>query len=126
MLPSSVSQNTPERIWRRVFRENIAFLTLVTLLRSVALRLTNGLPATPGISESFNRPETSSVIAPSQQTDMLPLLQRLAELEEKLETLQAKPTAMPSDKEELLNAAMYRVDALEAELISTKKVTDPP
>jgi hypothetical protein len=30
---------------------------------------------------------------------------------------------MPCEKEELLNAAVYRVDALEAELIATKKVT---
>ena len=36
--------------------------------------------------------------------------------------LQSKPSVMPHEKEELLNAAVYRVDALEAELIATKKV----
>ncbi|KAA8524173.1 hypothetical protein F0562_010396 [Nyssa sinensis] len=38
-----------------------------------------------------------------------------------VDTLQAKPSEMPYEKEELLNAAVCRVDALEAELIATKK-----
>ena len=49
-------------------------------------------------------------------------LKRLGELEEKVDMLQSKPSVMPHEKEELLNAAVYRVDALEAELIATKKV----
>ncbi|XP_074590852.1 phosphatidylinositol/phosphatidylcholine transfer protein SFH6-like [Curcuma longa] len=49
------------------------------------------------------------------------VLKRLGELEEKVDELQAKPTKMPHEKEELLDAAIRRVDALEAELISTKK-----
>ncbi|KAK4405283.1 Phosphatidylinositol/phosphatidylcholine transfer protein SFH8 [Sesamum angolense] len=49
------------------------------------------------------------------------VLKRLAELEEAVNTLQEKPSQMPHEKEELLNAAVYRVDALEAELIATKK-----
>ncbi|RWW32450.1 hypothetical protein GW17_00002873 [Ensete ventricosum] len=49
------------------------------------------------------------------------LLRRLGELEEKVNVLQAKPSEMPSEKDELLNAAVCRVDALEAELIVTKK-----
>ncbi|QCE02625.1 hypothetical protein DEO72_LG8g640 [Vigna unguiculata] len=48
-------------------------------------------------------------------------LKRLGELEEKVDMLQSKPNVMPYEKEELLNAAVYRVDALEAELIATKK-----
>lgn len=48
---------------------------------------------------------------------------RLDELEDKVDMLQAKPHEMPYQKEELLNAAICRVDALEAELISTKKVS---
>ncbi|KAH9605527.1 hypothetical protein KSS87_023155, partial [Heliosperma pusillum] len=48
-------------------------------------------------------------------------LRRLTELEDNVATLQNKFMQMPSEKEELLNAAIYRVNALEAELISTKK-----
>lgn len=40
-----------------------------------------------------------------------------------MDALKAKPSEMPYEKEELLNAAVCRVDALEAELIATKKVT---
>lgn len=47
---------------------------------------------------------------------------RLGRLEQRVDILQAKPHAMPHEKEELLNAAICRVDALEAELITTKKV----
>ncbi|XP_010234176.1 phosphatidylinositol/phosphatidylcholine transfer protein SFH8 isoform X1 [Brachypodium distachyon] len=49
------------------------------------------------------------------------VLKKLAQLEEKIDVLQLKPSEMPSEKEELLNAAVRRVDALEAELIVTKK-----
>ncbi|KAL9245187.1 hypothetical protein vseg_018866 [Gypsophila vaccaria] len=49
------------------------------------------------------------------------VLSRLSELEEKVNTLESKPLQMPSEKEELLNGAIYRVGALESELISTKK-----
>lgn len=68
-----------------------------------------------------------TVLPPSTQThteeNLLPsLLKRLGDLEEKVDTLQSKPSEMPYEKEELLNAAVCRVDALEAELIATKKV----
>ncbi|KAL4198880.1 hypothetical protein AMTRI_Chr03g48250 [Amborella trichopoda] len=46
---------------------------------------------------------------------------RLSDLEEKVITLSSKPLEMPPEKEEQLNAAISRVDALEAELMATKK-----
>ncbi|CAO2197956.1 unnamed protein product [Urochloa humidicola] len=49
------------------------------------------------------------------------VLRRLGELEEKVQTLEIKPPQVPFEKEELLNTAVHRVDALEAELISVKK-----
>jgi len=51
------------------------------------------------------------------------MLRRVGELEDKVQVLETKPSEMPFEKEELLNAAVRRVDALEAELISTKKVS---
>lgn len=50
------------------------------------------------------------------------LVQKFCELEGKVNMLLAKSCVMPNEKEELLNAAVCRVDGLEAELISTKKV----
>ncbi|CAN0875018.1 Phosphatidylinositol/phosphatidylcholine transfer protein SFH6 [Linum grandiflorum] len=51
----------------------------------------------------------------------LEIWSRLSELEQKLHILQTKPLEMPCEKEQLLNAAVCRVDGLEAELIATKK-----
>ncbi|XP_063944922.1 phosphatidylinositol/phosphatidylcholine transfer protein SFH6 [Daucus carota subsp. sativus] len=47
--------------------------------------------------------------------------QIINELERKINMLQVKSYAMPKEREELLKAVVCRVDALEAELISTKK-----
>ncbi|WOL11747.1 phosphatidylinositol/phosphatidylcholine transfer protein SFH6-like [Canna indica] len=56
------------------------------------------------------------------EADYFPsVLKRLLDLEEKVKILEAKPSEMPFEKEELLNVALSRVDALEAELIATKK-----
>ena len=51
------------------------------------------------------------------------LVKRVGDLEEKVAALGARPSEMPADKAELLAAAATRLDALEAELESTKKVT---
>ncbi|CAL9072939.1 unnamed protein product [Musa textilis] len=53
--------------------------------------------------------------------DLSSVLKRLHELEEKVMILQAKPSEIEYQRQELLNAAINRVDALEAELIATKK-----
>lgn len=54
--------------------------------------------------------------------DYMMALRRMSELEEKLNSLSLKP-AISSEKEEMLNAALNRVDALEHELSSSKKVS---
>jgi hypothetical protein len=50
------------------------------------------------------------------------VLKRMAELEDKVSVLSAKPVSMPPEKEEMLSAALSRVDGLEQELMATKKV----
>uniref|UniRef100_A0A1D1YX19 Sec14 cytosolic factor n=1 Tax=Anthurium amnicola TaxID=1678845 RepID=A0A1D1YX19_9ARAE len=71
------------------------------------------------LPEEFRPPSPSPVFREADRLSSV--LRRLGELEEKVDTLQAKPSEMPSEKEELLDAAVRRVDALEAELIATKK-----
>ncbi|KAK9742678.1 hypothetical protein RND81_03G190400 [Saponaria officinalis] len=72
----------------------------------------------PVAEEDFRRPAESQL----SDADLFPtILRRLTKLDEKVRILQANSMQMPSEKEELLNAAMSRVDALEADLISTKK-----
>lgn len=110
------------------------FVTFLTLFRSVASHVTRKLPDTLANKEqnvteptvdATNKEECRppSPTSPFAGADLLPtVLKKLAELEEKVDTLQSKPSEMPYEKEELLNAAVCRVDALEAELIATKKV----
>ena len=109
-------------------------MTLFTIFRSVAGRVTNKLPETrpnhdqntPALTpdatnhEEFRPPSPTPTYLEAELLSSV--LKKLGELEEKVDMLQSKPSAMPYEKEELLNAAVCRVDALEAELIATKKV----
>jgi hypothetical protein len=130
--PLPDKQNTPEGFKARIWVALVAFfLTLFALFRQVTCRVTNKLPALSSnddqgtskptleaanleVLPSTNQAQSEEILLPS-------LLKRLGELEEKVDTLQSKPSEMPYEKEELLNAAVCRVDALEAELIATKK-----
>ncbi|KAK1416631.1 hypothetical protein QVD17_25746 [Tagetes erecta] len=56
--------------------------------------------------------------------EYLTLMKRLAELEEQVIVLDNKPAELPPEKEELLNNALKRVDALETELVAANKALD--
>lgn len=113
------------------------FVAIFTFARSKTFRMTKGIKDTesdslqsmPNLSVSAE-PITKEESRPpspahrsAEEEHASSTLKRLCVLEEKVEMLQSKPNVMPCEKEELLNAAVYRVDALEAELITTKKVT---
>ncbi|XP_027353742.1 phosphatidylinositol/phosphatidylcholine transfer protein SFH8-like [Abrus precatorius] len=123
---------TPEGIRARVWVAlTVFFLTLFTFFRSVACRVTkkllavscNGYQSTsePTFDTANNEKLPSPTPAYTEANLLSSMMKRLGELEEKVNTLQSKPSEMPYEKEELLNAAVCRVDALEAELIATKK-----
>ncbi|XP_034682650.1 phosphatidylinositol/phosphatidylcholine transfer protein SFH12-like isoform X1 [Vitis riparia] len=57
-------------------------------------------------------------------TEFLAFMKRMAEMEDRVSVLSVKPTAMPADKEDLLNAALIRIDTLERELAATKKTLE--
>ncbi|KAK7351871.1 hypothetical protein VNO77_11615 [Canavalia gladiata] len=126
------TQKTPEGVKARIWVALcVFFLTIFTLFRHVACRVTKKLPALSSSDDQSTSGPTldttnTEVLPPSTpaytEENLLPsMLKRLGELEEKVGTLQSKPSEMPYEKEELLNAAVCRVDALEAELITTKK-----
>lgn len=132
--PFSNVQEIPEGICVKIKAIVMTcIMTLFTLFHSVALRVTKKLPhlvldsphntadstIEPIPIEDFRPPSPAPQLT---KADVLSsVLKTLCELEEKVEMLQVKPFEMPSEKEELLNAAVCRVDALEAELIATKK-----
>ena len=120
--------------WDQIVASVMAFVVaIVTLVRSVKDLATRRLPDKIESEEQYSalypdsmRKEEFRPPSPSPgftEADLFSsVLQRLGKLEEKVQMLQEKPSEMPCEKEELLNAAVCRVDALEAELIVTKKV----
>ncbi|KAG0465555.1 hypothetical protein HPP92_019719 [Vanilla planifolia] len=102
-----------------------------TILRSLTRNLANKLPATASEVDNGCSPFCLDPVMEGSPCSPVPvirganlhssLLRRIGELEEKVDNLQTKQTEMPLKKEELLDAAVRRVDALEAELIATKK-----
>lgn len=52
------------------------------------------------------------------------IVKRVTELEEKITALSRKPTKVAPETQNLLNAAISRIDKLEQELTDTKKVTN--
>lgn len=122
----------PQGIQARVFVTFMAIVMAVfTFLRTLCYPVAKKLPAITtspetkrnaaevGVQEECRPP---SPVPELTETDLLnSVMKKLTELEDKIGTLQSKPCEMPYEKEELLNAAVCRVDALEAELIATKK-----
>lgn len=121
--PPPASQKAPAKFSPHVLAAVVTFLmTLFVYLRSISFHIKKKLPGVPIQHEQTTLP-SEDLRLQSRDTEILSLvLKRLGELEEKVSTLLSKPSEMPHEKEELLNAAVYRVDALEAELIATKKV----
>lgn len=122
-----------DRSWDKITATLMACLmAIVMLVRSVKDLATRRLPYKGGSEESYSTLYPDSIqkeefrppspIPGFAEADLFAaVLQRLGELEAKVQMLQEKPSEMPCEKEELLNAAVRRVDALEAELIVTKK-----
>ncbi|MCL7043627.1 hypothetical protein MKW94_010108 [Papaver nudicaule] len=111
-------------------KEISVLMTLFAIFTYIYGCITKKLPSTIFDHDQISREtrpqsvsDDDSAAAPGfANADLLSsVLKKLGDLEEKVFTLQSKPAEMPSEKEELLNAAVCRVDALEAELIATKK-----
>lgn len=60
--------------------------------------------------------------APISTADYMTMMKRMAELEDRMNILSSRPAVMAPEKEDLLNVALKRVDALEQELAAAKKV----
>ncbi|KAL3621263.1 Phosphatidylinositol/phosphatidylcholine transfer protein sfh8 [Castilleja foliolosa] len=133
-FPTPDSQKQQEKLHAWLMATLMTFfMTFFLFLRSLLRHVTKKLPNTSMQHEQINQ-EFSFDTGPKEEfrppsptpsfteAELLTsVMKRLVELEEKVNTLQSKPSEMPYEKEELLNAAVYRVDALEAELIATKK-----
>lgn len=119
---------TVRHIWMWLTAFFVKFFTLASLAlpQTTEHSQFNSLSARDEIcDEPFareSRPPSPSRPNITERVIISSVLSRVAVLEKQIETLRLRKSEMPHEKEELLNAAVYRVDALEAELINTKKV----
>ncbi|CAA0827427.1 Phosphatidylinositol/phosphatidylcholine transfer protein SFH8 [Striga hermonthica] len=131
MFPKCDSPKVPEGYRARLLAALMSFLTTLFLFFGVMKKLgadtetkhddqtSRGFSFGTNTKEEFRPPSPTPSFTEAEL--LTSVVKRLSELEDKVDTLQSKPYEMPYEKEELLNAAVYRVDALEAELIATKK-----
>lgn len=105
----------------------LAFImSLISAIRTFSNHVAKRLPEST--AEKINK--YLPVLAPMPREEFHPALPTheftnpdfTSSVREKVCTLEENTSVMPYEKEELLNAAVRRVDALEAELIATKKV----
>ncbi|MBA0860203.1 hypothetical protein Goshw_015208 [Gossypium schwendimanii] len=102
------------------------------------MKVTRNMPRKPTDPASYvSQVESVGTVAKSQDSssqltqpgglstaELMSVMKRMAELEERLSVINQKPTTMPPEKEELLNTALTRADALEQELMATKKALE--
>ncbi|XP_039010479.1 phosphatidylinositol/phosphatidylcholine transfer protein SFH12-like [Hibiscus syriacus] len=102
------------------------------------IKVTRNMPRKPTDKNSYksqvecvgieaNSQHPSSQVPPPgalSTEELMSVMKRMEELEERLSVINTKPTALPPDKEELLNTALIRADALEQELMATKKALE--
>lgn len=125
-FPVHNSCKVPEGLSNQIVGGIMAFIlgivTMVRLTRNMPKKLTEA--ALYSSSDYYDGEMIKGHQLPSpaiSSTDYMLVIKRMAELEEKVNVLSNKPAVMPPEKEEMLNVALSRVDALEQELSSTKK-----
>lgn len=105
------------------------FSGMMALVMGIAavLRVTRNLPkkltdatiySNPGYCVDDTKKKTPSIYG----ADYVAMMKRMAALEDTVKVMSTKPAAMLAAKEEMLNAALSRVDVLEQELMATRKV----
>ncbi|GMP37864.1 hypothetical protein CsSME_00009361 [Camellia sinensis var. sinensis] len=115
MVDKAVDATWPKPV-QRVMTFVMGIVTMVRLTRNMPRKFTNDIPYSNSMRQPHQLP--ASIISGTEYLSMMKLLD---ELEEKVVVLCSKPAVMPPEKEEMLNAALSRVDALEQELSATKK-----
>ncbi|KAJ7944237.1 Phosphatidylinositol/phosphatidylcholine transfer protein [Quillaja saponaria] len=127
--PCKIHEGVSSQIFTGVMAVVMGVVTMVRMTRNMPKKLTDASFYSNTVcgddtvykgqvpSQKFPAPVVSA-------SEYMSAMKRMAELEEKVSVLSMQPAAMPAEKEEMLNAAMSRVDMLEQELMATKKALD--
>lgn len=103
----------------------MGIVTMIRLTRNMPRKITEAaVYGSPVYYNDMTMKSHRQLPAPAMisHAEYVTMMKCMAELEEKVAILSMKPAVMPAEKEEMLNAAISRVGALEQELSSTKKV----
>ncbi|KAK8626799.1 hypothetical protein V6N13_134430 [Hibiscus sabdariffa] len=119
-----------KRMSNQVFGGIMAFVTGVITM----IRLSRNMPKKLiganmyGGQVHYADPKTAGhappLPPPITSADYFSMMERMAELEDKVRVLMGKPATMPPEKAELLNAALIRVCTLEDEISATRKALE--
>ncbi|KAL6963835.1 hypothetical protein U1Q18_034840 [Sarracenia purpurea var. burkii] len=122
--PSSGMSN---QIFTGVMAFVMGIVTMVRLARNMPRKLTDAATLYSGPMfgvDPMMKPHQLPAATTISTTEYLSIMKRMSELEEKVVILSNKPVAIPPEKEEMLNAALSRVDTLEQELSASKKALE--
>lgn len=108
-----------------IFGGVVAFVmgvvTMMRVGRSMSRKVTNADVTDMLRSQMVQQPPPTPTVSVAEFAFVL---NRLAELEEKMNVLSTKPPEMALEKEEMLNAAARRVEDLESQLAETRKALE--
>ncbi|KAL5563050.1 hypothetical protein UlMin_032797 [Ulmus minor] len=122
---SKDSEGLSNNIFNGVMAFVISVVTMIRLTRNMPRKVTEAAMYGGPVYYNDMMVQSRQLPAPAiSNTEYMAMARRMAELEEKVSILSKKPATMPPEKEEMLNAALNRVTALEQELSSTKKALD--
>ncbi|KAI9165715.1 hypothetical protein LWI28_019314 [Acer negundo] len=105
----------------------MGIVTMIKVTRKMPKKLTdaNIYSNTGYCVEAVVKTQQPALAAPGiSGADYLAVMRRMKELEDTVNVLSSKPAALLAEKDEMLNAAVSRVDVLEQELMSTRKALE--
>ncbi|KAK8700077.1 hypothetical protein V6N13_018481 [Hibiscus sabdariffa] len=119
-----------KRMSNQVFGGIMAFvtgvITMIRLSRNMPKKLigANMYAGQVHYSDPKTAGHAPPLPPPITSADYFSMMERMADLEDKVRVLMGKPATMPPEKEELLNAALIRVCTLEDEISATRKALE--
>ncbi|TXG59708.1 hypothetical protein EZV62_014281 [Acer yangbiense] len=105
----------------------MGIVTMIKVTRNMPKKLTDAnIYSNPGYCvEAVVKTQQPALAAPGiSGADYLAVMTRMKELEDTVNVLSSKPVLLLAEKDEMLNAAVSRVDVLEQELMSTRKALE--
>lgn len=122
-----MSDGFSSQIFTGVMTVVMGIVTMVRLTRNMPNKLTDSTfysSPTYCDDDSMSGAKVHLQRATMSSADLMSVMKRMAELEERVTVMSMKQVTMPPEKEAMLNSALSRVDALEKELMETKKALE--